>query len=258
MSQQSRGNPAVKQEPFNHVNPQMVFQQQRQQQPQQQQQQQRPQQQQQQSQQSRPTPMMFMQPNSSSALQHQYINDDSLAGSSTFADNELAESLGGYGNLTMDPFTYSTNANGFDTSFDPTDQNGITTNNHNNRGGASATGKSYPLRLPPGANQLYAASPSDFASFSPEFGSPVPAPIPFNRSRPGQMTSMSMPQFGGNNPLNHAAIMIGAGSLTASPSTPGFVGSFGNYGDLDGGDAAKSEPLPAEYVDVLILVGNKL
>jgi len=241
MSQQSRG---VKQESFNHVNPQMVFQQQRQQQPQppQQQQQQRPpQQQSQQSQQSRPTPMMFMQPNSSSALQHQYINDDSLAGSSTFADNELAESLGGYGNLSLDPFTYTTNGNGFDnTSFDPTDQNGI-----NNR--ASATGgKSYPLRLPPGANQLYAASPSDFASFSPEFGSP--APIPFNRTgRPGQMTSMSMPQFGGNNPLhNHAAIMIGAGSLTASPSTPGFVGSFGNYGDLDAGDAAKSDSKPLE------------
>ena len=51
--------------------------------------------------------MMFMQPNSSSALQHQYINDDSLAGSSTFADNELAESLGGYGNLALDPFTYT-------------------------------------------------------------------------------------------------------------------------------------------------------
>ena len=247
MSQQSRGTPAVKQEAFNHVNPQMVFQQPRQpQQPQQQQQQQqqRPQPQQQQSQQSRPTPMMFMQPNSSSALQHQYINDDSLAGSSTFADNELAESLGGYGNLGIDPFTYTTNGNGFDTtSFDPTDQNGINTANNNNRGSISATGKSYPLRLPPGANQLYAASPSDFASFSPEFGSPVPAPIPFNRSRPGQMTSMSMPQFGGNNPMhNHAAIMIGAGSLTASPSTPGFVGSFGNYGDLDGADAAKSEP----------------
>jgi len=249
MSQQSRGTPIVKQESFNHVNPQMVFQQQRQQQQQPQQQQQQrppqPQQPQQPQQQSRPTPMMFMQPNSSSALQHQYINDDSLAGSSTFADNELAESLGGYGNLGLDPFTYTTNGNGFDTtSFDPTDQNGI-----HHRGGASATGgKSYPLRLPHGTNQLYAASPSDFASFSPEFGSPVPAPIPFNRSgRPGQMTSMSMPQFGGNNPLhNHAAIMIGAGSLTASPSTPGFVGSFGNYGDLDLGDAAKSDPYSLE------------
>ena len=230
----------MKQESFNHVNPQMVFQQQRQQQQQQQQQrqqQQRPQQQQQQSQPSRPTPLMFMQPNSSSALQHQYINDDSLAGSSTFADNELEESLGGYGNLGLDPFTYSANGNGFDpTSFDPADQNGI------NHRGASATGKSYPLRLP---NQLYAASPSDFASFSPEFGSPAPAPIPFNRSRPGQMTSMSMPQFGGNNPLhNHAAIMIGAGSLTGSPSTPGFAASFGNYGDLDNADAAKSDPYP--------------
>src|ERR1700721_675732 len=143
MSQQSRGTPTniVKQEPFNHVNPQMLYsqqqqqhqQQQRHQQQQQQQQQQQRQQQQQQQQSSRPNPMMFMQqqPNSSSALQHQYINDDSLAGSSTFADNELAESLGGYGNLTMDPFTYS---NGFDT-FD-TDQNGV------NGGGNSVTSKS--------------------------------------------------------------------------------------------------------------------
>ena len=246
MSQQSRGTPTninVKQEPFNHVNPQMLFsqqqqQQQRQQQQQQQQQPQRPSQ----SQAARPTPMMFMQqqqqPNSSSALQHQYINDDSLAGSSTFADNELAESLGGYGNLSMDPFTYS---NGFETSFD-NDQNGVNSSN-------SISGKSFPLRLPPQTNhQMYTASPSDFTSFSPEFGvGSHPAPIPFNRSRPGQMTSMSMPQFGGNNGLqNHAAIMIGAGSLTASPSTPGFVGSFGagglSYPDIDGADAAKFDP----------------
>jgi hypothetical protein len=257
MSQQSRGPSAninVKQEPFNHVNPQMLFgqqqqqqhqqqqrQQQQQQQPQQQQQQQQPQRQSQ-NQPSRPTPMMFMQqqqPNSSSALQHQYINDDSLAGSSTFADNELAESLGGYGNLGIDPFTYS---NGFETSFD-NDQNGVNSSN-------SLSGKSFPLRLPPQTNhQMYTASPSDFTSFSPEFGvGSHPAPIPFNRSRPGQMTSMSMPQFGGNNALqNHAAIMIGAGSLTASPSTPGFVGSFGagglSYPDMDGADAAKFDPL---------------
>jgi hypothetical protein len=240
MSQQSRGTPVVKQESFNHVNPQMVFnqqqhQQQQQQQQQRQQQQQHQQQRSQQQHSSRPTPMLFMQPNSSSALQHQYINDDSLAGSSTFGDNEIAESLGGYGNLTLDPFQYtSTNGNGFDTSFDAERNN----NGIQNRG---SSGKSFPLRLQPQGNQLYAASPSDFASFSPEFGSPVPAPIPFNRSRPGQMTSMSMPQFGGPN---HAAIMIGAGSLTASPSTPGFVGSFGggalSYPDLEGGsDAAK-------------------
>ena len=173
-----------------------------------------------------------MQPNSSSALQHQYINDDSLAGSSTFGDNELAESLGGYGNLSPDPFIYSNNGNGFDTSYE---------NEHRNGANSARGGKSFPLRLQ--GNQLYAASPSDFASFSPEFGSPVPAPIPFNRSRPGQMTSMSMPQFGGGN-AHHAAMIIGAGSLTASPSTPGFVGSFGGgalgYADIDGADAAKS------------------
>jgi hypothetical protein len=241
MSQQSRGTSVVKQEPFNHVNPQVVFSQQQQQPQQQQQSQQRHQQQQQQhpqQQSSRPTPMMFMQPNSSSALQHQYINDDSLAGSSTFADNELAESLGGYGNLTLDPFTYTANGNGFNenTSFDAERNGGL--NQHR----ASTGGKSFPLRLQQ-TNQLYAASPSDFASFSPEFGSPVPAPIPFNRSRPGQMTSMSMPQFGGGN-AHHPAMIIGAGSLTASPSTPGFVGSFGggalSYADMDGADAAKS------------------
>ena len=110
---------------------------------------------------------------------------------------------------------------------------------NNNR---SSTAKSFPLRLQSG--QFYAASPSDFASFSPEFGSPVPAPIPFSRSsRSGQM-SASMPQFGGTNAHHAAAIMIGAGSLTASPSTPGFVGSFGggamSYPDMEGGDAAKS------------------
>src|SRR5208282_3926156 len=161
MSQQSRGTPVVKQESFNHVNPQMVFSQQQQQQ---QQQQQRHQQRQQhpQQQSSRPTPMMFMQPNSSSALQHQYINDDSLAGSSTFGDNELAESLGGYGNLSPDPFIYSNNGNGFDTSYE---------NEHRNGANSARGGKSFPLRLQ--GNQLYAASPSDFASFSPEFGSPV-------------------------------------------------------------------------------------
>ena len=230
MAQQSRGAPAasnVKQEPFNHVNPQQVFggaQQQQQQPPQQP----RPSQQPQRQQSGRPTPAMFMQ---SSALQHQYINDDSLAGSSTFADNELAESLGGYGNLSLDPFTYTSNGNGFDQSYD-NEQNGAT------RGNASATGKSYPLRLPHQNSQLYAASPSEFASFSPDFGSPGPAPIPFPRARPGQMTSMSMPPFGGANPLHsHPAIMIGAGSLTASPGTPGF--SFGGpYGDV-GNDAAK-------------------
>ena len=59
------------------------------------------------------------------------------------------------------------------------------------------------------------------------------------------MTSMSMPQFGATNALqNHAAIMIGAGSLTASPSTPGFAASFGggalSYPDIEGPDAAKS------------------
>jgi hypothetical protein len=237
MSQQSRGTPVVKQENFNHVNPQMVFSHQQQQQQQQQQQRHQQQQQRPQQQSSRPTPMMFMQPNSSSALQHQYINDDSLAGSSTFADNELAESLGGYGNLTLDPFTYTTNGNGFNenTSFDAEHNGGL--NQHR----ASTGGKSYP-RLQQ-SNQLYAASPSDFTSFSPEFGSPVPAPIPFNRSRPGQMTSMSMPQFGGGN-AHHPAMIIGAGSLTASPSTPGFVGSFGggalSYAEIEGADAAKS------------------
>lgn len=206
----------------------MVFgQQQRQPQSQQQQQQQ------QQRQQSRPNPMMFMHPNSSSALQHQYISDDSLAGSSTFADNELAESLGGYGNLTLDPFQYPASTNGFDASFE-SDRHGI------NGGSTSATGKSFPLRLHSN-NPLYAASPSEFTSFSPEYGSPVPAPIPFNRSRPGQLTSMSMPPFGGASGLhNHAAMMIGHGSLTGSPGTPGFVGSFGGgFGDLDGVDAAK-------------------
>jgi hypothetical protein len=55
---------------------------------------------------------------------------------------------------------------------------------------------------------------------------------------------MSMPQFGGTGTLqNHAAIMIGAGSLTASPSTPGFVGSFGaTYPELDGSESAKFDP----------------
>jgi len=243
MSQQSRGTPVVKQESFNHVNPQMVFSQQPprpQQPPQQQQRAQQQQQQQQQRPSSRPTPMMFMQPNSSSALQHQYINDDSLAGSSTFGDEELAESLGGYGNLTLDPFQYSNNGNGF--NFD-TEQNGSS----NRAGGGNTGGKSFPLRLQSQNNQLYAASPSDFTSFSPEFGSPVPAPISFNRARAGQM-SMSMPQFGGTNAMaNHAAIMIGAGSLTASPSTPGFGGSFGgvSYPDMEGGDVAKY-PSPVE------------
>jgi hypothetical protein len=66
--------------------------------------------------------------------------------------------------------------------------------------------------------------------------------------------SMSMPQFGGNNALqNHAAIMIGAGSLTASPSTPGFVGSFGagglSYPDIDGADAAKFDPRYCELAN---------
>jgi len=210
----------------------MVFSQQQRQQ-QQRQQQQRSQQQQSS---SRPTPMMFMQPNSSSALQHQYINDDSLAGSSTFGDNELAESLGGYGNLSPDPFIYSNNGNGFDTSYE---------NEHRNGANSARGGKSFPLRLQ--GNQLYAASPSDFASFSPEFGSPVPAPIPFQRSRPGQMTSMSMPQFGGAN-AHHPAMIIGAGSLTASPGTPQFVGSFGagglSYPDMDGADAAKYSFIP--------------
>jgi hypothetical protein len=231
MSQQSRGTPIVKQEPFNHVTPQMVYSgnQQRQQRPPPQQPQ-PPQRQQQQQQSSRPNPMMFMQPASSSALQHQYINDDSLAGSSTFGDSELAESLGGYGNLNLDSFQYSSpNGNGFDT-FDADHHNGV------NRGSSSATGKSYPFRLQHQSNPPYAASPSDFASFSSDFGSP--APIPFQRPRPGQVTSMSLPQFGG---ANHPAIMIGAGSLTASPSTPGFVGSFGgvSYPDMEGADAAK-------------------
>jgi len=238
MSQQSRGQPIIKQEPFNnnnHVNPQMIFSQQQRQQQQQQQQQRQQQQHQQQQQQNQ---MMFMhQPGSSSALQHQYINDDSLAGSSTFGDNELAESLG-YGNLSADPFQYTGNLNGFDPNFGDNDHhNGINSNANN-------TGKSFPLRLQPQQNQhLFAASPSDFNSFSSDFGSP--APIPFNRSRAGQMTSMSMPQFGATNALqNHAAIMIGAGSLTASPSTPGFAASFGggalSYPDIEGPDAAKS------------------
>src|SRR5438046_10642346 len=120
----------------------MVFsqqqqQQQQQQQRQQQQQQQRHQQQHPQQQSSRATPMMFMQ--NSSALQHQYVNDDSLAGSSTFADNELAESLGGYGNLNLDPFTYTTNGNGFNenTSFDAEHKGSL--NQHR----ASTGGKSF-------------------------------------------------------------------------------------------------------------------
>jgi hypothetical protein len=242
MSQQSRGTPPIKQE-FNHVNPQMLFSQQNQQQQQQQQQRaaqqaHQQQQQQQQRQQQRPTPMMFIQPNSSSALQHQYINDDSLAGSSTFADNELAESLGGYGNLSIDPFAQT---NGFDTSFD-NDVNGVNGTN-------SMNSKSFPLRLQPqqSSHFTYAASPSEFTSFSPEYGSPVPQAIPFNRNRPGQLSSMSMPQFGHNNAMQgHAAIMIPGGSLTASPSTPGFVGSFGtgalSYPDMDPADAAKFDP----------------
>ena len=181
--------------------------------------------------------MMFIQPNSTSALQHQYINDDSLAGSSTFADNELAESLGGYGNLSIDLYSNGT-TNGFDTSFD-NDINGINSNN-------SMGAKSFPPRLQPNPSQFYAASPSDFTSFSPEYGSPIPAPIHINRNRPGQLASMSMPQFGGTNAMHgHAAIMIPGGSLTASPSTPGFVGSFGtgglSYPDMDHTDAAKYE-----------------
>jgi len=240
MVQQPRGTPAitVKQESFNnHVDPQMVFSsQQRQQgqvqQPPQQQQQQQQRQQPRQQQSGRPTPLMIMQ---TSAIPHQYINDDSLAGSSTFADNELAESLGGYGNLSINPFTYASNGNGYDQSYD-NEQNGSNTAN------PSSTAKSYPLRLQTHNSGIYAASPSEFASFSSEFGSPTaaPGPIPFNRARPGQMTSMSMPQFGASNVLqNHAAFMIGAGSLTASPSTPGFVGSLGGgFGEMDG-DAAK-------------------
>jgi len=223
----------MKQEPFNSVNPQMVFNQQQQQpqrRPSLQQQPQRPQP-------SRANPMMFM-PSPSSALQHQYINDDSLAGSSTFADNELAESLG-YGNVNMDPFTYSNHSN-FDFDNDGRNTAG---NGTSHRASASARGKSFPMRLQT-QGQLYAASPTDFQSFSPEFGSP--APIPFNRQGrgPGQLTSMSMPQFGGQS---HSAIMIGAGSLTGSPSTPGFVGnSFGGYGDMDGADIAKYQPRISE------------
>jgi hypothetical protein len=53
---------------------------------------------------------------------------------------------------------------------------------------------------------------------------------------------MSMPQFDGTT-VHHPAMMIGAASLTASPSTPGFVGSYGggalSYPDIDGTDAAK-------------------
>jgi hypothetical protein len=174
---------------------------------------------------------MFM-PSSSSALQHQYINDDSLAGSSTFADDELAESLGGYGSLGMDPFYANTNNGTF--GFNNTDRN-TSGNGISHRATASTEGKSFPMRLQT-QNQLYAASPSDFTSFSPDYGSP--GPIPFNRqARGGPVTSMSMPQFGGPN---HAAIMIGAGSLTGSPSTPGFVGnSFGGYGDMEATDMAK-------------------
>jgi hypothetical protein len=175
---------------------------------------------------------MFM-PSSSSALQHQYINDDTLANSSTFADDELAESLGGYGSLGMDPFSYSNTNNGA-FGFNSTDRN-TSGNGIHHRATTSTEGKSFPMRLQT-QNPLYAASPSEFTSFSPDYGSP--GPIPFNRqARPGQMTSMSMPQFGGPN---HAAIMIGAGSLTGSPSTPGFVGnSFGGYGDMEGTDMAK-------------------
>ena len=222
----------MKQEPFNSVNPQMVFNQQPQRRPslQQQPQPQRPQP-------SRANPMMFV-PSPSSALQHQYINDDSLAGSSTFADNELAESLG-YGNVNIDHFAYSNHSN-FDLDNDGRNTAG---NGISHRAAASARGKSFPMRLQT-QNQLYAASPTDFQSFSPEFGSP--APIPFNRQArgPGQLTSMSMPQFGGQN---HSAIVIGAGSLTASPSTPGFVGnSFGGYGDMDGADIAKYPPKISE------------
>jgi hypothetical protein len=230
MSQQSRGTPAIKQEPFtNSVNPQVVFNRQQQQQ----QQQQQTQQTQRSQPSSRPNPLMFM-PSSSSALQHQYINDTTLANSSTFADDELAESLGGYGSLGMDAFPSYANSNngafGFNSAARNSSGNGIS-----HRANASTEGKSFPMRLQT-QNPLYAASPSDFTSFSPDYGSP--APIPFNRqARPGQMTSMSMPQFGGPN---HAAIMIGAGSLTGSPSTPGFVGnSFGGYGDMEGTDMAK-------------------
>lgn len=183
---------------------------------------------------------MFM-PSSSSALQHQYINDDTLANSSTFADDELAESLGGYGSLGMDPFSYS-NANNSAFGFNSSDRN-PSGNGIAHRATASTEGKSFPMRLQTQNPLSYAASPSDFTSFSPDYGSP--APIPFNRqARPGQLTSMSMPQFGGPN---HAAIMIGAGSLTASPSTPGFVGnSFGGYGEMEGTDMAKYLFHPAQ------------
>lgn len=246
MSQQSRGQqPFVKQEyNGNHVNPQILFQQQQQRQ-QQQPQRQQPQQQQHQQQQQQ-TPIMFMhRPSSSSALQHQYINDDSLAGSSTFGDSELAESLG-YG-VQNDPFQY--NLNGFDSTGFTNENNGPHANTNNNSNTASAAnnagGKSFPMRFQQQANNLFAASPSDFNSFSPEFGSP--APIPFNRSRGGQLTSMSMPQFGGTNTLhNHAAIMVGAGSLTASPSTPGFGNSYGGLSYE--ADAAKYASLMAEWL----------
>jgi hypothetical protein len=229
MSQQSRGQqPFIKQEyNGNHVNPQMLFQQQQQQQQRQQQQQQ---QQQRQTQQQQQTPMMFMhQPGSSSALQHQYINDDSLAGSSTFGDNELAESLG-YGNIN-DPFQYTNNLNGLEGGGNFGDNNGINSAPATNTGG-----KSFPMRFQQGNNNLFAASPSDFNSFSPDFGSP---PIPFNRARGGQMTSMSLPQYGNNAIQNHAAMVIGHGSLTASPSTPGFVASFGGSSYHEELDAAK-------------------
>jgi hypothetical protein len=222
MSSGSRGSAAVKQENFNHVNPQVVFSQQQQQQ--QQQRQSQRQGSQPNTQANRPTPMMFMQSNSS-ALQHQYVNEDSL-GSNTFGDSELAESLG-YGNLTVDTFSYNnSNGNGYD-GYD---------GEH-----ARAGGKPFPMqRLQGQNNNIYAGSASEFASFSPDYGSP--APIPFNRARPGAMTSMSLPQFGPANALhNHAAIMIGAGSVAASPSTPGFVGSFGgtalSYGEMDGDNA---------------------
>jgi len=91
---------------------------------------------------------------------------------------------------------------------------------------------------------MYAASPNDFSSFSPDFAaSPVPQAIPFNRRNAGGLTSMSVPtqfQPGVHHNLHgHSALLVGS-SLTASPSTPGYFGSQArSYSEAESLDPAK-------------------
>src|SRR5271163_2094154 len=205
----------IKQEsPFSNVNPQLLFSQQQQQQQQQQQRQQQQQQQQQQassanSTSNRPNPMMFIpstSSTSSTAMTHQYINDANLP-SNAFGDNELAESL----NLPLtsfDNFTYSSST-----------QNGSTNPNRISQPDLffdpSSAQKQFLLRNQ--QNNMYAASPNDFGSFSPDFTqSPVPQAIPFNRRNGAGLTSMSVPtqfQPGVHHNLHgHSALLVGHGS----------------------------------------------